>query len=85
VFSARVLEPSRLLPTIRSRSRRLDLRRLQAEPLKRAVSAALAAADRTCLPTGLGAAGAAVQGQRTAGAATRGQRRLELHERIEAV
>ncbi|KAB2915061.1 MAG: DNA polymerase III subunit delta' [Hyphomicrobiaceae bacterium] len=36
-------EPSRLLATIRSRSRRLDLAPLAAEPLKRAVAAALAA------------------------------------------
>jgi DNA polymerase-3 subunit delta' len=38
-------EPSRLLATIRSRSRRLDLAPLASAPLKRAVSAALAAAD----------------------------------------
>ena len=39
-------EPSRLLPTIRSRSRRLDLSPLGSEPLRRAVSAALSAADQ---------------------------------------
>lgn len=38
-------EPSRLLATIRSRCRRLDLQPLAAEPLRRAVQAALAAAD----------------------------------------
>ncbi len=38
-------EPSGLLPTIRSRCRRLDLQPLAAQPLRQAAEAALAAAD----------------------------------------
>jgi DNA polymerase-3 subunit delta' len=38
-------EPSRLLPTIRSRCRRLDLQPLASEPLEQAARAALAASD----------------------------------------
>jgi DNA polymerase-3 subunit delta' len=38
-------EPSRLLPTIRSRCRRLDLAPLEHEPLHKAVEAAIAAAE----------------------------------------
>lgn len=38
-------EPSGLLPTIRSRCRRLDLQPLAAQPLRQATEAALAAAD----------------------------------------
>jgi DNA polymerase-3 subunit delta' len=39
-------EPGRLLPTIRSRCRRLDLRALETPDLKRAVDAALLAAEK---------------------------------------
>jgi DNA polymerase III subunit delta' len=79
-------EPSRLLPTIRSRSRRLDLAPLQAEPLKRAASAALVAADKD-MPADKdwarlerlckGSVRRALQLAASGG--------LELHERIEAV
>jgi DNA polymerase-3 subunit delta' len=79
-------EPSRLLATIRSRSRRLDLAPLAPEPLQRAVSAALAAADRD-VPSdqdwtrlqrlAKGSARRALQLAASGG--------LELHERIEAM
>ena len=79
-------EPSRLLPTIRSRSRRLDLSPLAPEPLKRAVSAALAAADQE-MPSdkdwarlerlAKGSVRRALQLAASGG--------LELHERIEAM
>jgi DNA polymerase-3 subunit delta' len=44
LFLLVVAEPSRLLPTIRSRCRRLDLAPLASEPLRQACEAALAAA-----------------------------------------
>ena len=79
-------EPSRLLPTIRSRSRRLDLSPLAPEPLRRAVSAALAAADQE-MPAdkdwarlerlAKGSVRRALQLAASGG--------LELHERIEAI
>jgi DNA polymerase-3 subunit delta' len=79
-------EPSRLLPTIRSRSRRLDLSPLAPEPLRRAVSAALTAADQD-MPSdqdwarlerlAKGSVRRALQLSASGG--------LELHERIEAM
>ena len=79
-------EPSRLLATIRSRSRRLDLSPLAPEPLKRAVSAAFAAADQE-MPAdkdwarlerlAKGSVRRALQLAASGG--------LELHERIEAM
>jgi DNA polymerase III subunit delta' len=79
-------EPSRLLATIRSRSRRLDLSSLAAGPLKRAVAAALAAVDQE-MPSDAdwsrlerlakGSVRRALQLAASGG--------LELHERIEGL
>ena len=69
-------EPSRLLPTIRSRSRRLDLAALAAGAIEAGgVGGAGGDGQGHAGREGLGAARAVVQGQRAAGAATRGQRR----------
>jgi DNA polymerase-3 subunit delta' len=79
-------EPSRLLATIRSRSRRLDLAPLAPAPLQRAVAAALAAADMEMPPDNdwarlqrlaKGSVRRALQLSASGG--------LELYERIEAV
>ena len=69
-------EPSRLLPTIRSRSRRLDLAPLAPEPLQAGrIGSVGGRRSRRAIRPGLGAAGASRQGQCAAGPATRRQRR----------
>jgi DNA polymerase-3 subunit delta' len=79
-------EPGRLLPTIRSRCRRLDLLPLAGEPLRRAVQEALAAADMEPLP--------AQEWDKLIGLADGSVRRalqlaagdgLELHARVQAL
>lgn len=50
LFLLVVSEPSRLLPTIRSRCRRLNLHPLAPEPLRQAVDAALSASGAGSLP-----------------------------------
>jgi DNA polymerase III subunit delta' len=78
-------EPSRLLPTIRSRCRRLDLQPLASEPFRQAVQAALAASDVDTPPNDKWnelerlAAGSVRRALQLAAGG------LEVHERVEGI
>ncbi len=78
-------EPSRILPTIRSRCRRLDLAPLGGSDLERAVEAAYAATEAAPPQVGFGELRKLAKGSVRAALQLAGNGGLELYRQIEAI